>query len=32
MYVHLREREHEEMDVLFEEDPMAIARLKKFVL
>jgi hypothetical protein len=29
MYVHWREREHEELDILVEEDPMAIASLKQ---
>jgi len=29
MYVHWREREHEELDVLVEEDPMDITALKQ---
>jgi hypothetical protein len=29
MYVHWREREHEELDVLVEEDPGAISMLKQ---
>jgi hypothetical protein len=28
MYVHCREREHEELDILVEEDPMDISSLK----
>jgi hypothetical protein len=28
MYVHWREREHEELDILVEEDPMDISSLK----
>jgi hypothetical protein len=29
MYVHWREREHEELDILVEEDPMDISSLKQ---
>jgi hypothetical protein len=29
MYVHWREREHEDIDILVEEDPIAMAALKK---
>jgi hypothetical protein len=29
MYVHWREREHEDIDVLVEEDPVSIAALKQ---
>jgi hypothetical protein len=29
MYVHWREREHEEIDILVNEDPVAITALKQ---
>jgi hypothetical protein len=32
MYVHWREREHEVLDILVKEDPVAIVALKQYEL